>query len=53
MIGQSQVYSFLEAHEISFETLDKPLSYLSNKTFKAEMPEEYTNLLNKLKEKTQ
>lgn len=44
---------FLHANEISFETLDKPLSYLSNKTFKAKMPEEYTNLLNKLKEKTE
>ena len=43
---------FLHAHEISFEQLDKPLSYLSNKTFVAPMPEEYTKLVEQLKEKT-
>ena len=43
---------FLHANEISFEELDKPLAYLSNKIFKAKMPEEFTALLDKLKEKT-
>lgn len=36
---------FLHASEIHFGKLGYPLQYLSSKSFKAEMPEEYTNLL--------
>ncbi len=39
---------FLHASEIHFGKLRKPLDYLSSKSFKAEMPEEYIELLNKL-----
>ena len=41
---------FLHASEIHFGKLAYPLQYLSSKSFKAEMPEEYTNILNKLEE---
>lgn len=40
---------FLHANEIEFEDLDAPLKYLSNKKFLADMPEEFNNLLNKLR----
>ncbi len=42
---------FLHASELHFEKLDKPLDYLSNKSFKAEMPLEYQELINNLKER--
>ena len=40
---------FLHASEIHFGELRKPLENLSRKSFKAEMPEEYINLLNQLR----
>ena len=40
---------FLHASEIRFGQLDKPLDYLSNKKFLADMPEEFVELINKLK----
>lgn len=42
---------FLHASELHFGKLKYPLEYLSSKSFKAEMPEEYTNILNQLEEK--
>ena len=41
---------FLHASEIHFGRLDKPLDYLSNKSFKAELPEEYQIIIDKLRE---
>ena len=41
---------FLHASEVHFGELKPPLNNLSKKSFKAEMPEEYINLLNKLRE---
>jgi len=41
---------FLHASEIHFGKLKYPLENLSNKCFKAEMPSEYKELLNKLEE---
>ena len=40
---------FLHANEIQFGQLEKPLAYLSNKKFLAPMPQEYLDLINKLK----
>lgn len=40
---------FLHASKIVFGQLDKPLQYLSNKKFLADMPEEFKELINKLK----
>ncbi len=40
---------FLHASEVHFGQLEKPLTNLSRKSFKAEMPQEYINLLNKLR----
>lgn len=40
---------FLHANEIIFGELDKPLQYLSNKKFLADMPEEFKELIKKLK----
>ncbi len=40
---------FLHANEIIFGTLDKPLQYLSNKKFLADMPEEFNDLIAKLR----
>jgi len=42
---------FLHASEVHFGELKKPLDNLSRKSFKAEMPEEYNNLLDKLRQK--
>lgn len=42
---------FLHASELHFGKLEKPLENLSSKSFKAEMPDEYKELINKLKEK--
>jgi len=39
---------FLHASEIHFGKLSKPLDNLSNKSFKAEMPKEYIDVLEKL-----
>lgn len=39
---------FLHASELHFGHLAKPLDYLSSKSFKAEMPEEYKIIINKL-----
>lgn len=41
---------FLHASEVHFGELKKPLDNLSKRSFKAEMPKEYTDLLLKLKE---
>lgn len=41
---------FLHASEVHFGELQKPLDNLSKRSFKAEMPKEYTDLLLKLKE---
>ena len=41
---------FLHASELHFGKLEKPLENLSSKSFKAEMPNEYIELINKLKE---
>ena len=41
---------FLHARELHFGKLAKPLDYLSSKSFKAEMPEEYNKIIDKLKE---
>ncbi len=41
---------FLHASELHFGKLEKPLENLSSKSFKAEMPEEYKELINKLRE---
>ena len=41
---------FLHASELHFGKLEKPLENLSSKSFKAEMPQEYIELINKLKE---
>ena len=43
---------FLHASEVHFGQLKKPLENLSKRSFKASMPEEYTNLLNKLRDRT-
>ena len=40
---------FLHANEIIFGQLEKPLSYLSNKKFLADMPKEFSDLIDKLK----
>ena len=40
---------FLHAKSLTFKELDGPLAYLSNKTFIAEMPKEYLNILETLK----
>ncbi len=40
---------FLHAYKLSFDTLKKPLAYLSNKTFTAPLNEEYITLLEKIK----
>lgn len=42
---------FLHASEIHFGHLEKPLENLSSKSFKAEMPEEYKKVIERLKEK--
>lgn len=42
---------FLHASEVHFGQLEKPLTNLSRKSFKAEMPQEYIDLLNKLRDK--
>ena len=42
---------FLHASEVHFGELAKPLSNLSKKCFKAPMPEEYNNLLDKLRDR--
>ena len=42
---------FLHASEVHFGELQKPLDNLSKKCFKAPMPEEYVDLLNKLRER--
>ena len=42
---------FLHASEVHFGKLKKPLEYLSSKSFKAEMPQEYIDVLNKLEKK--
>ena len=42
---------FLHASEVHFGKLKKPLEYLSSKSFKAEMPQEYMDVLNKLEKK--
>ena len=42
---------FLHASEVHFGELKKPLDNLSRKSFKAEMPEEYNILLDKLRQK--
>lgn len=42
---------FLHASEMHFGELRKPLENISRKSFKAEMPDEYKELLNKLREK--
>ena len=39
---------FLHASELHFGKLEKPLENLSSKSFEAEMPEEYIELINKL-----
>ena len=41
---------FLHASELHFGKLGKPLDNLSSKSFKAEMPLEYQELINKLRE---
>ena len=41
---------FLHASELHFGKLAKPLDYLSSKSFKADMPEEYNRIIDKLKE---
>lgn len=41
---------FLHASELHFGHLVKPLDYLSSKSFKAELPEEYIIVLDKLRE---
>ena len=41
---------FLHASELHFGHLAKPLDYLSSKSFKADMPEEYNKIIDKLKE---
>ena len=41
---------FLHASELHFGKLDKPLENLSSKAFKAEMPLEYQELIDKLRE---
>ena len=42
---------FLHASELHFGKLEKPLENLSSKSFKAEVPDEYKELIEKLKEK--
>ena len=42
---------FLHASEVHFGQLDKPLENLSKKSFKAPLPEEYSLLLDKLRER--
>lgn len=42
---------FLHASEVHFGQLEKPLTNLSKKSFKAEMPQEYDDLLNKLRDR--
>ena len=42
---------FLHASEVHFGQLEKPLTNLSRKSFKAEMPQEYIDLLEKLRER--
>ncbi len=39
---------FLHASELHFGHLSKPLEYLSSKSFKADMPEEYNNIIKSL-----
>ena len=41
---------FLHASELHFGKLEKPLDSLSNRSFKAELPEEYKTILDKLRE---
>ena len=41
---------FLHASEIHFGHLDKPLDNLSSKSFKADLPIEYKNIINKLEQ---
>ena len=43
---------FLHASEVHFGQLEKPLTNLSRKSFKAEMPQEYVDLLEKLRART-
>ena len=42
------VDQFLHASEIKFSNLESPLDYLSNKTFKCSMPDEYKCFLKKI-----
>ena len=42
------VDQFLHAYEIKFLDLESPLDYLSNKTFKCDMPDEYKCFLKKI-----
>ena len=42
---------FLHASEVHFGELKKPLTNLSRKSFKAEMPQEYIDLLEKIRER--
>ena len=42
---------FLHASEVHFGQLDKPLENLSKKSFKAEMPMEYNELLDRLRDR--
>lgn len=42
---------FLHASEVHFGQLERPLTNLSRKSFKAEMPQEYIDLLNKLRDR--
>ena len=41
---------FLHASELHFGHLEKPLDYLSSKSFKADMPEEYNKIIEELEE---
>ena len=43
---------FLHASELHFGHLSKPLDYLSSKSFKAELPEEYKAILEKLEKES-
>ena len=42
---------FLHASEVHFGELKAPLNNLSKKSFKAPMPQEYDDLLNKLRDR--
>lgn len=42
---------FLHASEVHFGQLEKPLTNLSRRSFKADMPQEYIDLLNKLRDR--